>query len=34
MDRLRQFGYQMQSRMAQMLYGRNGYDNLQERVMQ
>lgn len=28
MDRLRQFGYQMQSRMAQMLYGRNGYDNL------
>ena len=28
MNRFRQFGYQMQSRMAQFLYGRNGFDNL------
>jgi DNA-directed RNA polymerase subunit RPC12/RpoP len=28
MDKLKQFGYQMQSRMAQFLYGRNGFDNL------
>ena len=28
MNKLKQFGYQMQSRMAQFLYGRNGFDNL------
>ncbi|MBP3199796.1 MAG: hypothetical protein J6N21_22760 [Butyrivibrio sp.] len=28
MDKLKQFGYQMQSRLAQFLYGRNGFDNL------
>ncbi|MBO6240176.1 MAG: hypothetical protein J6O61_04955 [Butyrivibrio sp.] len=28
MDKIRQFGYQMNSRMAQFMYGRNGFDNL------
>ncbi|MBO6241822.1 MAG: hypothetical protein J6O61_13430 [Butyrivibrio sp.] len=28
MDKMRQFGYQLQQRLAQFLYGRNGYDNL------
>lgn len=28
MDRMRQFGYMMRTRMSQMLYGRNGVDNL------
>ena len=28
MDKIRQFGYQMDSRMAQFMYGRNGFDNL------
>ena len=28
MDKLKQFGCHMQSRMAQFLYGRNGFDNL------
>ena len=28
MDRMRQFGYQMQSRMAKFMYGRNGFDDL------
>ncbi|SFC48792.1 hypothetical protein [Butyrivibrio sp. YAB3001] len=28
MDKMRQFGYLLQSRMAQVLYGRNGFDNM------
>ncbi len=28
MDKMRQFGYQMANRMAQFLYGRNGFDHL------
>ena len=27
MDKMRQFGYQLQRRLAQMLYGRNGFDD-------
>ena len=28
MDKMRQFGYQMHNMMAQVLYGRNGFDNI------
>ena len=28
MNRIRQFGYMLSSRLAQFLYGRNGFDNL------
>ena len=28
MNRMRQFGYMLSSRLAQFLYGRNGFDNL------